>query len=329
MAGADVACFPAADDVAGRLKLRGSEGLGPNPWTAARPAPEAFGLTAADLDDDRFHKARRAIDFELRQLGARVVSAFLLPLSVVGGAYYFLVGQPDLTMPPPFDWTSYLAASLVLAAIGARLQTLQHRRAREARDGHVSIGDRRTTMRAAERDWIEEQRRRTTTSFWIDDIKTIAAETGVDNDDAFAQEVAKLFVAWGWDVKLNQRSHDYGVDVFASGRDGSAVVQCKHGLESGPAASDIRDLAGSRHAFNADYGLLISILPPTTSRQNEFFSDKAQLEYWHLGHILEQCIVLYKKRTGQDAPEDDNRKSFLTADGTPLVRHAEEREAAE
>jgi hypothetical protein len=171
-------------------------------------------------------------------------------------------------------------------------------------------------------------RRRTTTQFWLDDVRKTAQETDTDPGDLFAQEVAKLFVAWGWNVKLNQRSHDYGVDVFASGKDGSAVVQCKHAADAGPAASEVRDLAGSRHAFNADYGLLISIHPPTTSRQNEFFSDKAQLEFWHLGHVLEQCITLYKKRTGQDAPDDHARSAFLNPDGTPIQWQVE-REAAE
>ena len=81
------------------------------------------------------------------------------------------------------------------------------------------------------------------TLFWVDDIGKIAADKGFDAGDVFAQEVAKLFLAWGWDVKLNQRRHDYGVDVFASGKDGSAVVQCKHGAD-GPMDGEVRDLAG-------------------------------------------------------------------------------------
>ena len=307
MAGAEISSFPAEDDVAGRLKLHGSEGLGPNPWTARRPTADALGLTAADLDEDQFQKSRRAIQIELRQFSARFVSSFLLPLAAVGGAYYFLVGKLDINTPPAFDWVAYLGASLILAAITAHLQTLHHRAAKSAHADHVSVGDRRIALRAAERNWLDEQRRRTTTAFWLDGIKRIAADTATDPSDVFAHEVAKLFVAWGWDVKLNQRSHDYGVDIFASGKDGSAVIQCKHVADSGPAAAEVRDLAGSRHAFGADYGLLISIRPPTTSRQNEFFSDKGQLEFWHLGHVLEQCVTLYKKRTGEDAPPDDSR----------------------
>ena len=91
----------------------------------------------------------------------------------------------------------------------------------------------------------------------------------------------------------------------------------------------MRDLAGSRHAFGADYGLLISIHAPTASPQNEFFSDKGQLEFWHLGHVLEQCIVLYKQRTGEEAPDDPSREQFLDADGTPITRQSNERAAAE
>jgi hypothetical protein len=192
----------------------------------------------------------------------------------------------------------------------------------------VSIGDRRIAFRAAERDWVEEQRRRTTTQFWLDDITKMAAEQNMEPGAVFAQEVARLFLAWGWEVKLNERGHDYGVDLFASGKDGSAVVQCKHASD-GPAEAEVRDLAGSRHAFDADYGLLISIHPPLTSRQNEFFSDRGQLEFWHLGHVLEQCVTLYKKRTGEDAPEDTGRRSFLNEDGTPITWQADEKQAAE
>ena len=34
---------------------------------------------------------------------------------------------------------------------------------------------------------------------------------------------------------------------------------------------------------------------------NGFFSDKGQLEFWHLGHLLEQCMALFKQRTGAPA----------------------------
>jgi hypothetical protein len=194
-----------------------------------------------------------------------------------------------------------------------------------------SVDARRLTFRAKERDWLDEQRKRTTTDFWINGISKIAAERGVPAGVVFAQEVGKLFVAWGWLVKLNQRAEDYGVDIFTSGKEGSAVVLCKH-AGAGPSSHDVRDLAGSRHAFASDYGLLVSIHPPSATRQNEFYSEKGQLEFWHLGHLLEQCLVLYKQRTGEDAPADAGRGQFLNADGTPIAiaeAHEETADAAQ
>lgn len=322
----DSPTFPADNDVAGRLMLSGADALGPNPWNAPRPLMEEHGLSKSDLDDNAVAAARRANDSELRQLSARVISSFLVPLVAVGAAYYFLVGQ--ITLEPSFEWTVYLGASLILAAITAHMQTLHHRAAQETHEELTSLNDRRLTFRAKERNWIEEQKKRTTAGFWQNEIQRIAAERGVPAATVFAQEVGKLFVAWGWQVRLNQRSEDYGVDIFTNGKEGSAVVQCKH-EGGGPTAHDVRDLAGSRHAFNADYGLLVSVHPPSASRQNEFYSEKGQLEFWHLGHILEQAIVLYKQRTGNDAPFDDGRAQFLNADGTPITWHAAEREAAE
>jgi hypothetical protein len=319
--------FPADNDVAGRLMLSGADALGPNPWNTPRPTMEAHGLSKSDLDDDAVTTARRANDIEMRQLSARVLSSFLVPLVAVAAAYYLLVGIPTLT-PPPFEWTVYLGASLILAALAAHMQTLHHRAAKETHEELASLNDRRLAYRAKERDWIAEQKKRTTAGFWLDEIPQIAADKGAPSATVFAQEVGKLFVAWGWQVRLNQRAEDYGVDIFTSGKEGSAVVQCKH-EGGGPTTQDVRDLAGSRHAFSSDYGLLVSVHPPSASRQNEFFSEKGQLEFWHLGHILEQAIVLYKQRTGDDAPADDGRAQFLNADGTPIATHTVEREAAE
>jgi hypothetical protein len=297
--------------------------MGPNPWTAPRPTAAAHGLTSDDLDSEKLALAIDATAGELKQFAWRWLSSFVVPLSVVGVAYYVLVGDvsfvktpidfktlPDIDTArlPPWEWIAYLGASLILAAIAAHFQSRRHRHAKVAREHQLTVGERFRAFQDADRHWINEQRRRTSVSFW-------------------QNEVGMLFVAWGWMVKLNQRSHDYGVDIFANGKEGSAVVQCVHSAEGGPAASEVRDLAGSRHAFDADYGLMISIHPPSATRQNEFFSEKGQLEFWHLGHILEQCLMLYKQRTGENAPEDAARSHFLNRDGTPIAWHVGEQAA--
>ena len=317
--------------------LSGADAMGPNPWTAPRPTPRALGLTADDLDSDLLAQAIEATHNEIKQYWARYLSAFLVPLTAVGVAYYVLEGgdisfakwPPDPAKLPAFEWAAYLAASLVLAAIAAFLQTRTHKRAKDMREHQLTVGQRFREFQDAERIWLNEQRRRTTAAFWQTEIRKVAATKGMRPSDVFAQEVGKLFVAWGWLVKLNQRSHDYGVDIFTSGKEGSAVVQCQHAAENGPSAAEVRDLAGSRHAFNADYGLMISIHPPGASRQNEFYSERGQLEFWHLGHILEQALVLYKQRTGENPPDDGARTQFLNRDGTPIAWHVGESQAAE
>jgi len=282
----------------------------------------------ADLDEDHVENATRMAARELRQLSARVFSSFMIPLLAVAAAYWWLVGKPDLNALPPYEWVVYLGASLVLAAIAARMQTAIHNEAKREHEHLIGVGDRRIAFRNAERKWRDEQKRRTTAAFWVDEIPQIAAAKELPAGTVFAQEVAKLFVAWTWNVKLNQRRHDYGVDIFARGKEGSAVIFCEHIVEAGHDAPRVRDLAGSRHAFGADYGLLISIHPQNATPQTEFFSDKGQLELWHLGHVLEQCIVLYRQRTGEHAPDDDGRLAFLNPDGTPITRHAEEHAVA-
>ncbi len=322
--------------------LSGADAMGPNPWTAPRPTAAAHGLTADDLDDDKLADAMDATKKELKQFGARYLSSFIVPLSVVGVAYYVLVGDfsfvrtpislstlpvIDLARLPAWEWAAYLGASLIIAAVAAHFQSRGHKKAKIAREHYATAGERYRAFQEAERQWINEQRRRTSAAFWQQDIRKIAAGKGMKPNDVFAQEVGKLFVAWGWMVKLNQRSHDYGVDIFANGKEGSAVVQCSHSADGGPAASEVRDLAGSRHAFDADYGLMISIHPPSATRQNEFFSERGQLEFWHLGHILEQALVLFKQRTGENPPEDSGRSQFLNRDGTPIAWHVGEQAA--
>lgn len=323
----DEPSFPAEQDVAGRLMLSGADALGTNPWIVPRPELSAHNLSKDDLDDTKVERSLRSTEKELRQYGARLFSAFLVPVTAVV-AMYVAFGGANFTAVPSFEWLAYLGASLILGAFAARAQTVQHQEAQGAFEDFLSLNDRRRAFQAQEREWQDEQRRRTTTQFWLDDIPKIAAEKGVPANTVFAQEVGKLFVAWGWLVRLNQRAEDYGVDIFTSGREGSAVVQVRHAA-GGPTPHDVRDLAGSRHAFSSDYGLLVSVHPPMATRQNEFFSEKGQLEFWHLGHILEQCAVLYKQRTGDDAPDDSSRGQFLNPDGTPIAWHGAEREAAE
>lgn len=324
----DTSAFPAETDVADRLLLSGADALGPNPWNAPKPTLEGHGLKAADLDDEAVAIARRRNQIELKQLPARVVSSFLVPLLAVAAAYVALQGTFSLPTELRFEWVAYLGASLILAALAAHMQLNQHREAKAEHEQLTSLDDRLLAFRNKERAWAEEQKRRTTTAFWLNDIPRLAAERGMPAGTLFAQEVGKLFVAWGWQVRLNQRAEDYGVDIFTNGKEGSAVVQCKHAGD-GPSPHDIRDLAGSRHAFGSDYGLLVSVHPPMASRSNEFFSEKGQLEFWHLGHIIEQCVVLYKQRTGEDAPADPGRSQFLNADGTPIAWISAEKEAAE
>ncbi|MFM9863901.1 MAG: restriction endonuclease [Micropepsaceae bacterium] len=322
--------------------LSGADAMGPNPWTAPRPTAAAHGLTTDDLDDDFLANAIEKTRTELKQFGSRYLSSFIVPLSVFGVAYYVLVGDVsfvqtpieftklpiiDPSRLPAWEWAAYLGASLILAATAAFFQSHRHKKAKVAREHYATAGERFRAFQEAERAWVAEQRRRTTAAFWQNDIRKLAAGKGMKPNDVFAQEVGKLFVAWGWMVKLNQRSHDYGVDIFANGKEGSAVVQCSHSADGGPAASEVRDLAGSRHAFDADYGLMISIHPPGATRQNEFFSERGQLEFWHLGHILEQALVLFKQRTGENPPDDGARSQFLNRDGTPIAWHVGEQAA--
>lgn len=330
--------FPAEAFVSdGLLKLSGSDALGPNPWTREKPVATEFGLTDDDFLNGKVEADLEASRSEMVEFPWRITSAFLLPIAAVIALYAYQVGdfrflqlenlgRKDLL--PPMFWISYLAASLVLAAIFAHAQTVLHTKAQTKHKKCLATFKQKQAFAAAKDEWYNDLKSRTTTAFWREEIHRIAKEKGSTPTAVFGQEVAKLFAAWGWDVKLNQRANDYGVDMFANGKDGSAIVQCKH-LDTTPATQDVRDLAGCRHAFNADFGLLVSIHPPSASRHNGFFSDKGHLEFWHLGHLLEQCITLFKQRTDEPAPQDATRAEFLNSDGTPITWQVDEKNAAE
>lgn len=321
----------------GLLKLSGSDAIGPNPWMREKPAAVDFNLTDADFADGKVEKELEAARSEMVEYPWRMTSAFLLPFIAVAALYTHQVGdfrfldpayfgQPDAL--PSIVWVAYLGVSLIIGAIAAHAQTLVNAKAVGKHEGARKIVRQKEAFAAAKAEWHNDLKQRTTTTFWRDEIPRLAAEKGSTPTAVFSQEVAKLFAAWGWDVKLNQRADDYGVDMFANGKDGSAIVQCKH-LDTGPGVQDVRDLAGCRHAFSADFGLLVSIHPPSASRHNGFFSDKGQLEFWHLGHLLEQCMTLYTKRTGEKPPQDATRSEFLNPDGTPIAWQVDESQAAE
>lgn len=321
----------------GLLKLSGSDALGPNPWTRERPKPADFNLTDADMADDKVSKEQDAARGEMVEYPWRVTSSFLLPLAAIAGLYVWQGGDFSFLEPdrfgkpehmPPMFWMTYFAVSVILGALGAHAQTLVNTKARRKFDSTVRVVSQKQAFAAAKDEWYNDLKKRTTTAFWREEIPRIAAAKGSTPTAVFSQEVAKLFVAWGWDVKLNQRSDDYGVDMFANAKDGSAIVQCKH-IDTGPGVQDVRDLAGCRHAFSADFGLLVSIHPPSATRHNGFFSDKGQLEFWHLGHLLEQCMTLFTKRTGEAPPQDATRTEFLNSDGTPITWQVDDKNAAE
>jgi hypothetical protein len=321
----------------GLLKLSGSDAMGPNPWTREKPVASDFGLTDADFADGKVEKDQEAARSEMVEFPWRLTSAFLLPIVAAGALYTIQVGDFRFLDPaqfgnpdalPPMFWVTYLAVSLVMGALAAHVQTLVNAKATTRHAAALKVVRQKEAFAAAKTEWFNDLKVRTTTAFWREEIPRIAKAKGSTPTAVFSQEVAKLFAAWGWDVKLNQRADDYGVDMFASGKDGSAIVQCKH-LDTGPGVQDVRDLAGSRHAFSADFGLLVSIHPPSASRHNGFFSDKGQLEFWHLGHLLEQCMTLFTKRTSEKPPQDATRSEFLNADGTPIAWQVDESHAAE
>ena len=333
----DGASFPAENFVSdGMLKLSSSDALGPNPWTRDKPVATEFGLSDDDFDDAKLEKDQQTSRDQVVEYPWRMTSAFLLPVTVAISLYVYQVGSFDFLDPtqlgtaklPHFIWAAYLGASLILGALTAYGQTRVHLAATKKHEKSTKITKQRQAFAAAKDEWYQDLKKRTTTSFWRDDIHRIAKEKGSTPTAVFSQEVAKLFAAWGWEVKLNQRANDYGVDMFANGKDGSAIVQCKH-LDTSPGTQDVRDLAGCRHAFNADFGLLVSIHPPSASRHNGFFSDKGQLEFWHLGHLLEQCMTQFKQRTGEQPPQDATRAEFLNSDGTPITWQVDEKNAAE
>lgn len=309
--------------------------MGPNPWTKPRPNAHAYGLKREDLNEADVAARRRAATTEMYEYPTRLISAFLVPLVAFAGFYFYAFGnfdlfegKIDLANLPPYEWAAYLGVSLILGAFAAYLQTRNLKKARATREHIDHNVDQREALRDAEHEWRAGQALRTTTAFWRDEIRRMAEEKGSTPSAVFAQEVGKLFLAWGWNVKLNQRAHDFAADIFATGKDGSAVIQCKH-LNEGPGAQDVRSLAGGLSAFEADFGLLISVHPPAGTRVSELSSDRGQLEFWHLGHILEQAIALYTQRVGEAPPADASRLDFLNPDGTPIMWQSEEKEAAE
>jgi hypothetical protein len=309
--------------------------MGPNPWTKPRPNAHAFGLKREDLIEADVAARRRAATIEVREYPTRLISAFLVPLVAFAGFYFYAFGnfdlfegKIDLANLPPYEWAAYLGASLILGALAAYLQTRGLMKSRAARTAIDQAADQREALRDADHEWRAGQALRTTTAFWRDEIRRMAEEKGSTPSAVFAQEVGKLFLAWGWNVKLNQRAHDFAADIFANGKDGSAVIKCQH-MSEGPGAQEARELAGSLNAFDADFGLLISVHPPSGTRLSDLSADRGQLEFWHLGHILEQAIALYTQRTGETPPPDASRLDFLNPDGTPIMWHTEEKEAAE
>jgi hypothetical protein len=304
-----VTCEPIPAEIKDHLEKAATVDPVENPWTKDCPSHQLWGP-----EELGFREKLAKVALEKTEYRWRTVSAVLVPF--IPPTLIFASFSSHHSSSEGF-WMLYGAASALLAAIFCLLH-------RHENEGAKAFG-------AELERWAESQRIRTSYRFWTNGILDQARqelrrkgtrnpttrELNTEKGHQFALEIGRLFAGKNWNVRVNQKSYDYGVDVFACDATGKVVVvQCKH-TTTGPGVGEVRELLGVMKALDPNAALLVSIELAASHNEIEYFWSKAdgKMLIWHLGHIIQQATELFEDRVGLTLPTDRKLKNYFELDG--------------
>lgn len=100
----------------------------------------------------------------------------------------------------------------------------------------------------------------------------------------FEEEVAKIFILYGYKATVTKGSGDGGVDIILKKDNYTAIVQCKHYNKPVP-PEPVRALWGCKDDFNADEVILVASSGVTESSAN-FINNKPNYKLLVLDDII-------------------------------------------
>ncbi len=248
-------------------------------WLKPRPTHAGFKLSRDEVDTDRYERNVRVQRQALFAGGflAVGVTGLLLAKPVFALTLFESDMSVFLTV---WAGVSSLLLSFFIYGLAA-MAAMRYRRAEPRRTAFLSA--------RVEFEQIDAWRQaRCDPKFWSERL----------NEAAFEFEAAELLAGYlkTGQVMLTRTVSDYGVDVLACAPAGRIVALCKQWKGRKAGAREVRELAGSKAFFAADFGLLISLESPSDDGgQAADFAASQKLEFWDLAGIV---AVAQQLRTG-------------------------------
>jgi hypothetical protein len=243
-------------------------------WLRPRPTHAGFGITPADVDQNRRERMRWI------QFWSLVALAVLVP--VTGGAViandvlgYTLIADQETRRMASFGGV-VSAALAALALIETARVLLRYQQVAPAVESY----------RAAQTEFAEIdawRAARCEASFW----------TGAMDEATFARECAELLAGhFGTgQVMPTQGGDDYGVDVLICSSQEKIVARCKPWRDTID-ATQVRALAGAKAFFGADRAVMMTIGGPSDRADTRAIAEALTLELWDVARIVSVATQL-------------------------------------
>ena len=239
-------------------------------WLRPKPTYTGFKLTRDEVDTPKYERILR-----LRRIAVfagAILGAGIFAVLVADRLFGLSLFETDLSaFAAVWTGTSSILLSLFFFALTS-VPVMRYRRAGLRRAAFLSA--------CVEFEQVDDWRRtRCEVKFWSERL----------SEAEFEFEAAELLAGYlkTGQVMLTRPVSDYGVDVLVCAPVGRVVAQCKQWKSRGVGAAQVRELAGSKAYFGADFAYMLSLQKPSEdSEQCAAIGASQRIEFWDAAHIV-------------------------------------------
>lgn len=144
----------------------------------------------------------------------------------------------------------------------------------------------------------------------------------------FEEEVAKIFILYGYKATVTKGSGDGGVDIVLKKDNYTAIVQCKHYNKPVP-PEPVRALWGCKDDFNADEVILVASSGVTESSAN-FINNKQNYKLLVLDDIIRMSkeVQHLEQPIKKEKPIKEDKNVIEKVESTPKEEPTHKEEIA-
>jgi restriction system protein len=125
--------------------------------------------------------------------------------------------------------------------------------------------------------------------------------------EAFEEHIGKLFSALGYNVKLTQKSHDEGVDLYLEKNGRRAIVQCKHYTHGNVSRPGLQQIFGVLRHKRASEAFVVTT--GGFSRQAREFAEGKPMHLIDLLMLVQMAESAFTEEFIRSGPSGKTRRA--------------------